>query len=155
MIELITIMLSAVGPAGMGSALKIFAGLIDRWAAGNEAREQREIARDLKEGALNNETLQIINGTSDAGRVNRRVALIIGMSTFAISQILCVLYPTAPLVTFVTPEHIRGLSIGWGLISFPSSHDITVTITTGHCALMGFQMMSLMFGFYFTPGGRK
>jgi hypothetical protein len=77
------------------------------------------------------------------------------MSTFAVCQILCVLFPSAEIITFTTPEQLQGVSIIWGFIKFPSATDLTVTITTGHLALMGFQMMSLMFGFYFTPGGRK
>ena len=155
MIELITMLLSVVGPAGMGSGLKIVAGVVDRFSASHEAREKRELLRELETQKIDNETLKTINGTDNGGRFNRRVALVIGMSTFAVCQILCVLYPSAPIVTFTTPEQLQGLSLGWGLIVFPSGADITVTITTGHLALMGFQMMSMMFGFYFTPSGRR
>lgn len=155
MIELITMLFSVVGPAGMGSGLKIFAGIVDRFSAASEAREQRELIRELEHDKIDNEILKTINGSDGGGRFNRRIALVIGMSTFAISQILCVLYPSAEIVTFTTPEQLRGASIFWGFVSFPSSGDITVSVTTGHLALMGFQMMSMMFGFYFTPGGRK
>lgn len=155
MIELITLIASAIGPAGMGSAMKMVAGFLDSRSAASEAREKREILRELDNRGIDNETLQIINGQDGGGRLNRRIALVIGMSTFSICQILCVLFPSAPIVTFTLPESLSGLSLFWGLVAFPSSTAITVTLTTGHLALMGFQMMSLMFGFYFTPGGRK
>lgn len=155
MISLITMLLSAVGPAGIGSGLKIFAGLIDSWSAASETREKRELVRELENKGVDNETLRIINGSDNGGRLNRRIAMSIGMFTFAVCEILCVCFPSAELVTFNLPENLHGVSVLWGLASFPSSAAITVVVTTGHLALMGFQMMSLMFGFYFTPGGRK
>ena len=155
MIELITMLLSVVGPAGMGSGLKIAAGLVDRFAAAGEAREKREILREIENAKIDNETLNAINGTDGGGRYNRRIALVIGMSTFAVCQVLCVLYPSALLLTFNSPESLKGFSVLWGFFNFPTSSDTTVTLTTGHMAIMGFQMMSMMFGFYFTPGGRK
>ena len=44
MIELVTMLLSVVGPAGMGSGLKIVAGLVDRFAPATEGSVKTSIA---------------------------------------------------------------------------------------------------------------
>ena len=47
MFGLVTMLLSTLGATGMGSLLKILGGLIQSISDGNEAKQKREMARDL------------------------------------------------------------------------------------------------------------
>ena len=47
MFGLITMLLSTLGATGMGSTLKIIAGIFDRIGAAKESKEKREILREM------------------------------------------------------------------------------------------------------------
>ena len=47
MFGLVTMLLSTLGATGMGSLLKILGGLIQSISDGNEAKQKREMAREL------------------------------------------------------------------------------------------------------------
>ena len=48
MFGLITMLLSTLGATGMGSMLKIVAGIVDRVGAAKESREKRELIREMQ-----------------------------------------------------------------------------------------------------------
>ena len=160
MLSLFTMLFSTLGATGMGSFLKIVAGIIDSRAAAHEAKEKRKLARELQ---LNKAAMEFQNtvfgqATSDEAlyaRETRRTVAIIGMLNFFVITVLCTLYPSHQLITFTLPEQRENLEILWGLITFPSRAPITAIITTGHIALAGVHSLAAIIGFYFTPGGRK
>jgi len=159
MFGLFATLLSTLGATGMGSILKIVAGIIDSRAAANEAREKREMLREAQSRELDIQWAATVFGADTEsqhyGRATRRIIAIIGVCIFGAIAIPCAFFPYAEIITFKLPEHTQPLRLLWGLITFPSGSDPTVRITSGHLAIMALTQLGLIFGFYFTPGGRK
>ena len=140
MFGLVTMLLSTLGATGMGSILKILGGLVQSISDGNEAKQKRELARDL---AMSNQDIKfqkaVFGNASDPEanlftRATRRLIALIGMLNFATISILCTLYPGVELITFTPPENKEAISILWGLFTIPRGGEITSSITTGHIA---------------------
>ena len=160
MFGLITMLLSTLGATGMGSTLKIIAGIFDRIGAAKEPKEKREILRemDLRKadvefqkavfGEANNDNSAFTGGT-------RRLIALIGMLNFFVISVLCTIWPSVELLTFVPRENKDYFSFLFGLIKIPMGTETVVAITTGHIALIAITMLGAIIGFYFTPGGRK
>ena len=158
MTGLITMLVSTMGATGMGSALKMIGGLIDRMAAASEAREKRKLAAEIGKGKIDASFQAQVFGNDEGGmyaRATRRTLAIIGMLNLAAISILCTIWPSVPLVTFVPPANQRSFSILWGLFTIPLDEGTTVVITTGHLSLATVTILAAIVGFYFTPGGRK
>jgi|TARA_R110002167_G_scaffold136856_2_gene323686 hypothetical protein len=159
MFGLITMLLSTLGATGMGSMLKIVAGIVDRVGAAKESREKRELIREmqLREADIKFQE-SVFGGTDESSiytRSTRRVIALIGMLNFATVSILCTIYPSVELVTFIPPAHLTEFNLFWGFIKFPINQGATVAITTGHIALTSITILGAIIGFYFTPAGRK
>ncbi len=160
MFGLITMLLSTLGATGMGSILKIVAGAIDRTAAAKEAKEKRELLREMQIRSADLEFQKAVFGESNESnsnftRTTRRFIALIGMCNFFVISVLCTIWPSVSLVTFTPPESKESIKILWGLVTFPGRGDITATITTGHISLVAVTMLGAIIGFYFTPAGRK
>jgi len=165
MFGLITMLFTTLGATGMGSLLKMLggtiAGIIDAKAKAAEAKEKRELARDL---ALTESDIQLQRAlfgkttyeTAKFTRTTRRIIAFIGMLNFAAISILCTLWPSVELVTFTPPESKGTFNLLWGLVSFPTGSPVTTVITTGHISLVSVATLGAIIGFYFTPsaGGR-
>ena len=159
MFGLITMLLSTLGATGMGSMLKIVAGIIDRIGAAKESREKRELIREmqLREADIKFQE-SVFGGVDEAStytRTTRRIIALIGMLNFSTISILCTIYPSVELVTFIPPSHLTEFSLFWGFITLPINQGATVAITTGHIALTSIATLGAIVGFYFTPSGRK
>ena len=159
MFGLITMLLSTLGATGMGSMLKIVAGIVDRVGAAKESREKRELIREmqLREADIKFQE-SVFGGTDESSiytRSTRRIIALIGMLNFATVSILCTIYPSVELVTFIPPAHLTEFNLFWGFIKFPINQGATVAITTGHIALTSITILGAIIGFYFTPAGRK
>ena len=161
MFGLVTMLLSTLGATGMGSILKIVGGLVQSISDGNEAKQKRELARDM---AMSNQDVKfqqaVFGNASDPEtslftRATRRLIALIGMLNFATISILCTLYPGVELITFTPPENKEAVSILFGLVKFPSGADVTTAITTGHISLVSIATLGAIIGFYFTPGGKR
>ena len=161
MFGLVTMLLSTLGATGMGSLLKILGGLIQSISDGNEAKQKREMARDLAMSQSNIEFQKAVFGNNSDPesnlftRATRRLIALIGMLNFATISILCTLYPGVELITFTPPENKEAIKILWGLVTFPSGADVTTSITTGHISLVSIATLGAIIGFYFTPGGKR
>ena len=152
MIELLISLFSAAGSAGLGSVLKLVAGAL----AGRRENKLATIA------ATNGTAVafQSIFGTgenamSKESAMTRRIIAIMLVGTMCAIGILCVLDPAKDFVTCLMPEMKDGFSLLFGIIKFPSSKEVTVTLTMGHLALTFMNIGALSVGFYFTPGGRR
>ena len=161
MFGLVTMLLSTLGATGMGSILKILGGLVQSISDANEAKQKREMARDL---AMSNSDIKfqqaVFGNNSDPEsnlftRATRSLIALIGMLNFATISILCTLYPGVELITFTPPENKEAIKILWGLVTFPSGADVTTSITTGHISLVSIATLGAIIGFYFTPGGKR
>jgi hypothetical protein len=153
-------LLSTLGATGMGSMLKIVAGIVQSINEGREAKGKRELARDLSMANSNVEFQKAIFGevdkdTSMFTRATRRIIALIGMLNFFVISVLCTIYPSIELVTFTPPENKEAISVLWGLVKFPSGADITTSITTGHISLVSIATLGAIVGFYFTPAGKN
>ena len=161
MFGLVTMLLSTLGATGMGSLLKILGGLIQSISDGNEAKQKREMARDLAMSQSDIEFQKAVFGNNSDPesnlftRATRRLIALIGMLNFATISILCTLYPGVQLITFTPPENKEAIKILWGLVTFPSGADVTTSITTGHISLVSIATLGAIIGFYFTPGGKR
>ena len=160
MFGLVTMLLTTLGATGMGSMLKILGGIVQ---SGNDAREskaKRDLIRDMSMSNTNIEFQKAVFGeantdTSIFTRATRRLIALIGMLNFATISILCTIYPTIELVTFVPPEQAKEISILWGLYTMPVDEGITTSITTGHISLVSITTLGAIIGFYFTPAGKR
>ena len=92
---------------------------------------------------------------SEASAVTRRILAVMIMLCASIIAIYATIHSQSPFTTFVIPEAKSGWSVLWGLVSFPSAKEVTVSLTLGHLALMMMSIASMTAGFYFTPSGRK
>jgi len=159
MFSIITMLLSTLGATGMGSLLKIFGGIVDRWGAAKEAREKRKMMATLRSQKISTDLYaQIFAGDSEGAkwsRATRRMLALIGMMNMFVISVICIIWPDVPLITFTMPEYREGVRLLWGLVEFPSSTAITTVITTGHITLMTMTILASVIGFYFCPGGRK
>ena len=158
MFSLITMLVSTLGATGMASGLKMLGGLIDTWSQGRILREKRKMLSIKQQAGLDLDWQKGVFGNDEGGsyaRGTRRTIALIGMCVFAALAILCTLYPSAELITFQPPESKQTFDLLWGLASFPLGDSATVVITTGHMALLAMINCGTIFGFYFTPGGRK
>jgi len=91
MFELITMLLSTLGATGMGSTLKIIAGIFDRIGAAKESKEKREILRemDLRKAMLSFKKQfleKLITITALLLAVHVALLLLSGCSTFSSSR---------------------------------------------------------------------
>ena len=145
------------GPA-FGSIMKIVGGFIDRRAAIQEAREKRKLAAEIGKGKIDDQFQQQVFGDSAGGayaRVTRRILGIIGMLTLCATDLLCVIWPSVPLLTLTAPISTGGTNFLWGLLSSTTTSGDLRVVTTGHLAVIITYILSTIVGFYFTPGGRK
>jgi len=160
MFGLITMLLSTLGATGMGSTLKIIAGIFDRIGAAKESKEKREILREMDLRKADVEFQKAVfgeanNDNSAFTRGTRRLIALIGMLNFFVISVLCTIWPSVELLTFNPPENKDYFSFLFGLIKIPMGSETVVAITTGHIALISITMLGAIIGFYFTPGGRK
>ena len=160
MFGLITMLLSTLGATGMGSTLKIIAGIFDRIGAAKESKEKREILREMDLRKADVEFQKAVfgeanNDNSAFTRSTRRLIALIGMLNFFVISVLCTVWPSVELLTFNPPENKDYFSFLFGLIKIPMGSETVVAITTGHIALISITMLGAIIGFYFTPGGRK
>jgi len=162
MFGLITMLLSTLGATGMGSMLKILGGAVQSRNEAKEAQAKRELLRDMQMREADIEFQKAIFGDVNDDpeatiftRTTRRIIALIGMLNFATISILCTLYPTVELVTFVPPEQAREISILWGLYTMPINEGVTTSITTGHISLVSITTLGAIIGFYFTPAGKR
>jgi len=160
MFGLVTMLLSTLGATGMGSMLKIVGGVFQSMNDAREAKQKREMARDLAAQNANLDFQKAVFGeanedTSKFTRGTRRLIALIGMLNFAIISIICTLYPTIELITFTPPEQKQAVDLLWGLIHIPYGNTETTAITTGHISLVAISTLGAIIGFYFTPGGKK
>lgn len=160
MFGLIAMLFSTLGATGMGSMLKIIAGIIDRAGAAKESREKREILREMDLRNADIEFQKAVFGEANENnsmftRATRRLIALIGMLNFFTISVLCTLWPGVELLTFNPPENKEKISILFGAFKIPMGSDTVVAITTGHISLISITMLSAIIGFYFTPGGRK
>lgn len=160
MFGLITMLLSTLGATGMGSTLKIIAGIFDRIGAAKESKEKREILREMDLRKADVEFQKAVfgeanNDNSAFTRGTRRLIALIGMLNFFVISVLCTIWPSVELLTFVPRENKDYFSFLFGLIKIPMGSETVVAITTGHIALISITMLGAIIGFYFTPGGRK
>jgi len=160
MFGLITMLLSTLGATGMGSTLKIIAGIFDRIGAAKESKEKREILREMDLRKADVEFQKAVfgeanNDNSAFTRGTRRLIALIGMLNFFVISVLCTVWPSVELLTFNPPENKDYFSFLFGLIKIPMGSETVVAITTGHIALISITMLGAIIGFYFTPGGRK
>jgi len=160
MFGLITMLLSTLGATGMGSMLKIVAGIVDRIGAAKESKEKREILREMDLRKADVEFQKAVfgeanNDNSAFTRGTRRLIALIGMLNFFVISVLCTVWPSVELLTFVPRENKDYISILFGFIKIPLGTETVVAITTGHIALIAITMLGAIIGFYFTPGGRK
>lgn len=158
MMSLIIAFLTSGGAVGFGSILKMIAGIFDSKAKREEIYAQREIIRELESRDLDLAWQQAIFGGEDgkSARYTRRIVAIIGMLTFAVGTLWCTVFPDIPLITMesaittTTGEY----SFIFGLITIPAENEL-LQITLGHIALVNYNILGMIVGFYFTPGGRK
>ena len=162
MFGLITMLLSTLGATGMGSMLKILGGAVQSRNEAKEAEAKRELIRDLQMKQADIEFQKAIFGDASNDpeatvftRTTRRIIALIGMLNFATISILCTIYPTVELITFIPPEQTQEISILWGLYKMPIDQGITTSITTGHISLVSITTLGAIIGFYFTPGGKR
>ena len=161
MFGLVTMLLSTLGATGMGSILKILGGLVQSISDGNEAKQKREMARDLAMSQSDVEFQKVVFGNNSDPesnlftRATRRLIALIGMLNFATISIICTIWPSVELITFTPPENKEAIKILWGLVTFPSGADVTTSITTGHISLVSIATLGAIIGFYFTPGGKR
>ena len=162
MFGLITMLLSTLGATGMGSMLKILGGAVQARNEAKEAEAKRELIRDMQMKNADLEFQKAIFGDASDDpeatiftRTTRRIIALIGMLNFATVSILCTLYPSVELITFIPPAHLTEFNLFWGFIKFPINQGATVAITTGHIALTSITILGAIIGFYFTPAGRK
>ena len=155
-------LLSTLGATGMGSMLKILGGAVQSRNEAKEAQAKRELLRDMQMREADIEFQKAIFGDANDDpeatiftRTTRRIIALIGMLNFATISILCTLYPTVELVTFVPPEQTREISILWGLYTMPINEGVTTSITTGHISLVSITTLGAIIGFYFTPAGKR
>ena len=160
MFGLITMLLSTLGATGMGSTLKIIAGIFDRIGAAKESKEKREILREMDLRKADVEFQKAVfgeanNDNSAFTRGTRRLIALIGMLNFFVISVLCTIWPSVELLTFNPPENKDYFSFLFGLSKIPMRSKTVVAITTGNIALISITMLGAIIGFYFTPGGRK
>ena len=162
MFGLITMLLSTLGATGMGSMLKILGGAVQSRNEAKEAQAKRELLRDMQMREADIEFQKAIFGDANDDpeatiftRTTRRIIALIGMLNFATISILCTLYPTVELVTFVPPEQAKEINILWGLYTMPINEGVTTSITTGHISLVSITTLGAIIGFYFTPAGKR
>lgn len=160
MFGLITMLLSTLGATGMGSMLKIVAGIVDRFGAAKEAKEKRELIREMELRKANVEFQKAVFGelnddNTKYTRTTRRILALIGMLNFFTISVLCTIWPSVELITFTPPEHKDTFTFLFGLVKIPLGSQTAVAITTGHISLISVTMLGAIIGFYFTPAGRK
>jgi hypothetical protein len=160
MFGLITMLLSTLGATGMGSMLKIIAGIVQSANEAKEAQSRRELVRDMSLAKADVKFQKAVFGEVDKDtslftRATRRLIALIGMLNFAIISIICTLFPNTTLITFTPPENKETIDILWGLVKIPSGEEVTTAITTGHISLVAITTLGAIIGFYFTPAGRR
>lgn len=160
MFGFLTMIITTLGAAGMASAAKMIAGIIDRIGAAKEKAQDRELIRDLERTQLDLEVQKMIFGgngeSAKYSRGTRRFMALIAGFTFSTVTILCTIWPSIPLVTFANfAAQGSSWSLLWGLVTIPTAlAGTTVVITTGHVVLLAMAMLAAVFGWYFTPSGR-
>ena len=161
MLTLIITLMSTLGATGLGSAFKMFAGLIASFGDAKNKHADRDLIRDMERTKLSAKVqLAIFGGDSEASkysRVTRRLLALIASGTFAVCMLIFAIWPSVPLITWAAGGGAGAVwSLGWGLITIPTvAAGATVIITTGHLLLVGFAMIGMAWGFYFTPAYSK
>jgi hypothetical protein len=159
MIALLTTLFSSIGSAGFGSLLKMVSGYFDSKAEAQKDIQKREMLLVLQQRNMDKEFAALVFGggaeAARQGRITRRLVALIGAASFAFLMVYCALKPNIPLTTFTVVTGSMSDSYLWGFIRIAPDAPITVEITTGHLLVVGISHIGLIFGFYFTPGGRK
>lgn len=157
---MITLLLTTLGAGGFGSLMKILASFVAQIIEARSIRARDELAKTLALAKADVHFQQAVfggnNEDSASSQFTRRILAIIGMSTFSAIAVICTLVPDAPFAT-IPPgtESATGVTLFWGAVSFPPSKPVPTVLTTGHITLMAMTTLSMIMGFYFTPGGRK
>jgi len=161
MFGLLTMLLSTLGATGMGSMLKIIAGIFTAISDAKATNAKRELARDLALSKASIEMQKAVFGEPNEKtyiftRTTRRIIALIGMLNFSAISILCTLWPSVTIITFTPNAQSRNIEILWGLITIPRGDEVVSAITTGHISLVSIATLGAIVGFYFTPsaGGK-
>jgi len=157
MFSLLTVLATTLGPAGLASLFKMLAGWIDRKGAEGEAREKREMIREMRMRKADIDFQKAVFGNDDGGlyaRTTRRILAVIGMVNLSYVTYKCLEDPTVPLLTFIQSSQRPSVRLLWGAADIPTNYETVAMITTGHLVLMNVALLSAIVGFYFTPGGR-
>jgi hypothetical protein len=159
MTQLFVTLFSSVGAAGLGSGLKIFGGFIQSLMESRNIAAKEKMALILQSRKADNAFQKSVFGGNSADSasalVTRRILAVIGMCTLSAMGLIAISYPGEALYTF-TPADVKGnISLFWGFVNFPQSADLVSTVTLGHLAISVLTTLSMIVGFYFTPGGRK
>jgi len=157
MISIVTALITVCGSAGFGSVLKVISGIFDSWQANKELNAKALLAATLQQNTLDVEFQKALFSGEDNkyARQTRRIIAVVSVFIFGFIMIWACLHPEQRIVTLTSPEAAKGSSFLWGLIQFSKDVPMTIEITMGHLILVGLSMIGLIFGFYFTPGGRK
>lgn len=160
MFELLLTLFTGGGAMGLGSIMKMVAGVFDSRAAVAEAKEHRKLLKDSENAANAIKFQQALTGDTEGGnyaRHTRRFLALIGVSTLALCTIHCTLFPSEAFYTLesiASGEGVQHYSFLWGLVEIPGSDD-PIQLTLGHLAATNFIALNMILGFYFTPGGRS
>lgn len=138
----------------MGSILKgVFGMIVDS----RQQKYELEMAREARNNEYAIKYQNSIN-SGDGGaftRATRRMLALIGMGSIAFVTCLTAIYPSVPLLSTTNITGEGRTEILFGLISFPAEQT-NMVVTTGHLCLFECSVvLPMIFGFYFTPGGRR
>jgi len=157
MFELLALFMTGGGSAALGSILKgVFGSLADSRANASRIELTREARNN--DNAIKFQKVLMggkDNASSKYVRATRRLLAVICVSTLCIITILCVIYPSVPLVTLSNISGEGTRSFLFGLYTVPV-RQAPMALTTGHIAVFEATVVfPMIIGFYFTPGGRR
>jgi len=158
MIELLIAVFTGGGAMGLGSIIKIGAGFLDAKAATTEIKAKQELLREASDAETAKIFQDSLTGDTEGGlfsRHTRRMLALIGVLTLSICTIYCTIlcdFPFITLPSIATGEGLRTIDLFF--FSIPLSEN-PIELTLGHLAASNYIALNMIFGFYFTPGGRK
>ena len=160
---MISTLISTIGVAGIGSVLKIVAGLLSSWqqakADAKRLDTELEIAREQSRTSLQIQREQAVFGDSVAGAFNRWTRRGIAwmlVGTMCYIAWYSVRFPADVLTTISEPASPDVHSLLWGLVSWGGNEEPrTVDVTLGHIVILFTHMCFMCVGFYFTPDVSK
>jgi len=162
MFELLLTLFTGGGAMGLGSIMKMGAGVLDSRAAANELKEKRKLLSGFDNAQQIIDYQAALTPESEGGlftRHTRRMLALIGVLTLSVCTIHCVIcadlpFYTLPSVARAGAGESNSFSILFGFVEIPRS-DKPISLTLGHLAALNFISLNMILGFYFTPGGRK